>query len=355
MAFTRQCSQCDCAVLVLHGRPDDRVCVHHPDHEGQLVLIASGDRGPDDIVARCRNFRLRRERAVGPSVVMPEESVRYIDLTGGFFAIVDAGDYEWLSKHTWRVTGGYSSYACCKIANKTVYMHRLIMNPPPGMVVDHINRNRWDNRRSNLRACTQAENLQNRRKSRGTSVFKGVFWHTRRRKWLATIGHMGKTIQIGFFDEEIKAARAYDDAARRLFGQYACLNFPDPAHIVYLSGCIHVHSHISGRLAAITVRHRQALACRCHPQPTAPANGFCRYMPAPSAGMAPFTPTRPLSSRPEAEGRSGEIWLRMEGMSFSWPDASTTLRSARHDTHNNAGPARSVRRVFAVSRGPPQE
>jgi hypothetical protein len=193
------------------------------------------------------------------------DQVRHIDLTGGFFAIVDAADYEWLSKLTWRVTGGYSSYACCKIANKTVYMHRLIMNPPQGMVVDHINGSRWDNRRSNLRVCTQAENLRNRRKAGGTSRFKGVFWHIRRHKWLAVIGHMGKSIQLGFFEDEVAAARAYDRAAKERFGQYAHLNFPESTNIVWVSGRICVRSQMRGRLDIITVNHRQARACRCHP------------------------------------------------------------------------------------------
>jgi hypothetical protein len=82
-------------------------------------------------------------------------------------------------------------------------MHRLIMNPPR----QSHQGNRWDNRRSNLRVCTQAENLQTGRKARGTSRFEGVFWHRRRRKWLAVTGHQGKTVQLGSFSDEGEAAR----------------------------------------------------------------------------------------------------------------------------------------------------
>jgi hypothetical protein len=105
-------------------------------------------------------------------------------------------------------------------------MHRLIMNPPAGKVVDHINRIRCDNRRDNLRVCDQAENLRNRRSFRGTSRFKGVHWNERAHKWVATICLNRKLIHLGYFDDELAAARAYDEKARELFGPFAYLNFP---------------------------------------------------------------------------------------------------------------------------------
>ncbi len=257
----RDCAGCANAVAPRNAPPALRLCACHPDYPGQLVCVTA-----DDVGTRCRSFRLRREQPAAATAPPPGDDVRYIDLTGGFFALVDASDYAWLSKYTWRVTGGYSSYACTKIAHKTVYMHRLIMNPPPGQVVDHHNHNRWDNRRSNLRICSQAQNLQNRRKSRGTSIFKGVFWHTRRRKWLAVIGYQGKTLQIGFFDDEVEAARAYDRKARELFGAYACLNFPEPAHVVYLSGSICAHSRGWARLTVVH-RGQDNATGRDHPRP----------------------------------------------------------------------------------------
>lgn len=65
---------------------------------------------------------MRRGPDVAQPAIVANDQVRHIDLTGGFFALVDAADFEWLNKYTWWVTGGYSSYACCKIANKTVYI-----------------------------------------------------------------------------------------------------------------------------------------------------------------------------------------------------------------------------------------
>jgi len=107
-------------------------------------------------------------------------------------------------------------------------MHRAIMNPPDGTVVDHINRNSLNNRRCNLRICTQKENLRNGRPSRrSTSRFKGVYFDKQTRKWIAKIGYNGKTIHLGSFEDEVEAAKAYDRKAYELFGDFAYLNFPE--------------------------------------------------------------------------------------------------------------------------------
>ena len=106
-------------------------------------------------------------------------------------------------------------------------MHRAIMNPPDGTVVDHINRNSLNNRRCNLRICTQKENLRNGRPSRrSTSRFKGVYFDKQTRKWIAKIGYNGKTIHLGSFEDEVEAAKAYDRKAYELFKDFAYLNFP---------------------------------------------------------------------------------------------------------------------------------
>jgi hypothetical protein len=239
---------------VVGGRSDEWVCANHPDHAGQLVVVASGEGVVDEAGPRCRSFRVRRE----PDQVAPagvDDSVRYIPLTGGLFAIVDAADYEWLNKHNWRAFGtsaGY--YAYREVKGRAVFMHRLIMNAPRGMVVDHINANKHDNRRCNLRLCTQAENVRNKRKSHGTSRFKGVWWHRARRKWIAVICHKGKNTILGRFDDEVEAAKAYDRAARERFGAFAYLNFPQSGNIVRLSGCICARSHTRGRIHRLKLR-----------------------------------------------------------------------------------------------------
>ena len=104
------------------------------------------------------------------------------------------------------------------------------MQAPDGMVVDHIDGNSLNNRRSNLRICTPRQNTANRAKTRnGTSRFKGVHFCTRDRKWRAQIGVDGARRFIGDFDDEVEAARAYDRKAAELFGEFAYLNFPEEA------------------------------------------------------------------------------------------------------------------------------
>ena len=104
---------------------------------------------------------------------------------------------------------------------------RLIMDAPNECVVDHINGNPLDNRRANLRLCTQAENNLNRGATKGS--FKGVWIDKRYGSWIAQIGHNGKRRHLGSFATPEDAARAYDTAARELHGNFAHLNFPSVA------------------------------------------------------------------------------------------------------------------------------
>jgi hypothetical protein len=107
-------------------------------------------------------------------------------------------------------------------------MHRQIMQPPKGMLVDHADGNKANNCRLNLRICTRQENQRNTAKHGGTtSRFKGVSFDRRLRKWGAAIQAGGKRIWLGYFTDEAEAARAYDRAAVELFGEFARLNFPE--------------------------------------------------------------------------------------------------------------------------------
>ena len=179
----------------------------------------------------CRNFRRRRRptlRLKPPEP--PNDEIRYIPLTRGKYAIVDAADYEALSRYKWFATGDEHRgfYAARRDGTKVLLMHRAIMNPPEGMVIDHINNNSLNNRRHNLRICTQKQNARSARPSRrASSRFKGVYFHKKTGKWVATIGHNGQTIHLGSFATEIQAAKAYDRKARELFGEFAYLNFPE--------------------------------------------------------------------------------------------------------------------------------
>jgi hypothetical protein len=197
------------------------VCTNRPGQAGSLAAVEPTD--------SCRNFRAKRPkpvRTVPPDP--PDDSVRYIALTKGRYAIVDAADYEVLNRYRWCVSGkGSRAYAVRCHKGTHISMHRFLMKPPKGMVVDHINGNGLDNRRSNLRICTQQQNLYNSRPKGKSSRFKGPCWDKSRQKWIVIIRYEGRNMQIGRFDDEVEAARAYDRKAYELFGEYAWLNFPE--------------------------------------------------------------------------------------------------------------------------------
>ena len=163
---------------------------------------------------------------------------RRIKLTLGQYAIVDPEDYERINKYKWNAYRGYSSYySKRKIYNRkngserTVYMHRWIMNAPKGMVVDHINHNGLDNRKENLRFATNAENSRYARKTKNKfcSDYKGIHYIKKVKRWRARITFEGKTRYVGQYRDEISAAKAYDRAAKKYFGEFAYLNFPELA------------------------------------------------------------------------------------------------------------------------------
>lgn len=144
-----------------------------------------------------------------------------IKLTQGKVAIVDDADYEWLSQFKWCLTAGKYAGRC--INGNVVLMHRIINKTPEGVWTDHINENKLDNRRSNLRDCTSAQNKANvTRRKDNTSGFKGVAVF--RKKWQAYINKDGKRIHLGHFEKKEDAARAYNEAAVDIFGEFARLN-----------------------------------------------------------------------------------------------------------------------------------
>jgi len=159
---------------------------------------------------------------------------KQITLPHGLYALVDDADFERLARHRWYAHKDcYTYYAVRRVGTraecKTIAMHREIMNAPDGIIVDHINGNGLDNRRANLRLCTDAENrLNSRVRSDNRLGLKGVSQDNRRyRGWRARIKLHGKAIRLGVFPTPGDAARAYDKAARWLFGQFARTNFDD--------------------------------------------------------------------------------------------------------------------------------
>ncbi len=218
---TRRCECCAYAVALKDGERELRVCTDRPGEAGALSIVQAGD--------VCRRFRKRREkpfRLEPPEP--PSDDVRYIPLTRGLFAIVDAADYERVSRYKWCATGsGSRAYACRSHYGRHLSMHRFIMNPPDGMVVDHIDGNRLNNRRSNLRICTIQQNIWNSRPKGKSSRYKGVCRDRDKKKWVVYVRCNGHNWYMGRFEAEIDAARAYDRKAFELFGEYAWLNFPE--------------------------------------------------------------------------------------------------------------------------------
>ena len=152
-----------------------------------------------------------------------------IPLTQGQFAIVDDEDFVELSRYKWHASkSGYSGGFTAKryIAKyKAIFMHRAIMCPPDNMIIDHINHNTLDNRRVNLRICTHSQNHQNRQQTRGKSLYKGVQWVSRQKRFQASIRKNNKRTHLGYFADETEAAKAYNKAAKIAFGEFARLNY----------------------------------------------------------------------------------------------------------------------------------
>lgn len=187
----------------------------------------------------CGQFRYADENPIGgdhwPRNELPIYRDRFgdyckIPLTRGQFAKVDPEDYIWLSQFRWHCSKQpHTSYAIRNAGEgaerKKVAMHREIMETPGHLVCDHINRNGLDNRKQNLRNCTKGENNLNQPAQRNSvSRYKGVYRRKNMKKWAACIKTKGKQKHLGYFEDEMEAAKAYDEAAKIYHGEFAKLN-----------------------------------------------------------------------------------------------------------------------------------
>ena len=172
----------------------------------------------------CRSYKrhLKAKNRRNISFEQPED-YKLIPLTQGKFAKVDNEDFDKVKNINWAFSKGYAYNTLIG------HMHRLIMNAPDDMLVDHKEiEETLDNRRSNLRLATRAQNQHNQRpQSKSSSKYKGVGWHKPRNKWSGFIGYKGKKYHLGYFEDEIECAKVRDKKALELHGEFAYLNFPE--------------------------------------------------------------------------------------------------------------------------------
>ena len=153
--------------------------------------------------------------------------MKYLKLNKNFIAKLDDDDFIKYAHLRWFISDqGYvkhSTYRDGKFSQ--VRLHRLILNAPKDIFVDHINGDKLDNRKSNLRLCSNAENMRNRNAPvNNTSGYKGVSWMKTKMKWRARIKVFYKEIWLGLFNSKEDAAKAYNIAAQKKFGRFANLN-----------------------------------------------------------------------------------------------------------------------------------
>lgn len=159
--------------------------------------------------------------------------MKKIKLTQGKVALVDDADYDWLSQWKWCVTKQYSGYYAVRNSplingkRPMISMHRQILGLERGdkRQGDHQNHNTLDNCRDNLRICTNQQNSFNQKVLlNASSPFKGICWHKMAKKWMAQIMINRKFKYLGIYKSEKDAARAYNQAAKKYHGEFACLN-----------------------------------------------------------------------------------------------------------------------------------
>ena len=140
--------------------------------------------------------------------------------------MIDDEDYKLLSQYRWRISNGYAvTHMVINKKQVTKRMHRLIMNEPRKFEIDHIDHNKLNNCKSNLRVVTHQQNMINvSNHKNSSSKYKGVGWRKDKNKWESRIKLNENRYFLGYFNSEINTARAYNIKAKELFGEYAHLN-----------------------------------------------------------------------------------------------------------------------------------
>lgn len=147
----------------------------------------------------------------------------------GLYALVDRDDFSRVNSYKWFLAkDGYALASIYRDGKRTTCrMHRFILyNPPKNILIDHINFNPLDNRKDNLRKCSHLENSIHRRTPKtNTSGYRGIWWDKNWKKWRVGIRINGKRKYLGAYLDKIKAAKIYDNAARKYFGDFSVTNF----------------------------------------------------------------------------------------------------------------------------------
>lgn len=196
-------------------------CHIHGDFFQKANNHLQGKGCPDcGIIAREKSKFENKQNNKYISIVQPKD-YKIIPLTKGKFAKVDNEDFYRVNEVCW--TFMKRGYCMNFYLGK---MHRFIMDCPEDMIVDHINRDKLDNRKGNLRICTNKDNAKNRNIKNGyTSKYKGVYWNKKSKKWRASITSDEKRFHLGMFENEEEAARCYDLKAKELHKEFANTNF----------------------------------------------------------------------------------------------------------------------------------
>jgi len=147
--------------------------------------------------------------------------MKKIKLTKGKVAIVDDIDFELLSRYKWHVSYNKGLWYA-KTGKRGPLMHRLLMSPANGFIVDHVDGNGLNNVRSNLRVCTQAQNSRNRKIHKNSkSRVKGVTWREDRQKWRVRIGLDYRSIGLGHYNSKEEAVEAYKNGCQQYHKEFA--------------------------------------------------------------------------------------------------------------------------------------
>jgi len=201
------------------------------DHRGEAYWLCQCNCGSVKAIA---GYTLRKGTSKGclkcrpPSValgckyLLKGDVAEFFTRSGTKF-IVSACDAEKVSKHGWCIAN--MGYLVATINAQRTLLHHFVLNSEKRIAIDHINGVKTDNRRENLRFANPSQNAQNQNiTSRNTSGFKGVHWNKKEHKWQANIRAYNKQYSLGYFPTREDAAIGYNNAAKELHGEFACLN-----------------------------------------------------------------------------------------------------------------------------------